>query len=407
MTSFEGFLAHRYLNATGRGSFIKLMRQLATGGIALGVTAMLLCMALMNGFHDEIQTNIFSATAHFAVAPRIGDIQDLPEILSQIRNTPGVIGASPMRMEKGLLRVADRDLPPEPLIIKGVDPASAEMTSTIFSSLKPYSVSRLEEGEILIGQQLAERLGLKVGSEISVAYFRLSLGPSGSQPKVGAYRVAGIFTSHIGEFDRSWAFIHLNDAMRLAKTQRAEMIDVRTRSTDEITDIKSAVLQSIGAQYVASDLRDTNRALFAALRVEKWLFTSLIGIIVCIAVFNIVASLILLVTEKKRDLGVLLALGATPEQIEGAFARQGLQMGLRGTAWGLIFAIPFCYFADHYRWIPLPSAVYDFITYVPFRLHFEDVLIAILFPLSVSWLASKYPARVAARLHPIDSMRSS
>lgn len=291
---------------------------------------MLLCMALMNGFHDEIQTNIFSATAHFAVAPRIGDIQDLPGILSQIRNTPGVIGASPMRMEKGLLRVADRDLPPEPLIIKGVDPASAEMTSTIFSSLKPYSVSRLEEGEILIGQQLAERLGLKVGSEISVAYFRLSLGPSGSQPKVGAYRVAGIFTSHIGEFDRSWAFIHLNDAMRLAKTQRAEMIDVRTRSTDEITEIKSAVLQSIGAQYVASDLRDTNRALFAALRVEKWLFTSLIGIIVCIAVFNIVASLILLVTEKKRDLGVLLALGATPEQIEGAFARQGLQMGLRG-----------------------------------------------------------------------------
>jgi lipoprotein-releasing system permease protein len=195
--------------------------------------------------------------------------------------------------------------------------------------------------------------------------------------------------------------------MRLAKTQRAEMIDVRTRSTDEITDIKSAVLQSIGAQYVASDLRDTNRALFAALRVEKWLFTSLIGIIVCIAVFNIVASLILLVTEKKRDLGVLLALGATPEQIEGAFARQGLQMGLRGTAWGLIVAIPFCYFADHYRWIPLPSAVYDFITYVPFRLHFTDVLIAILFPLGVSWLASKYPARVAARLHPIDSMRSS
>ncbi|MFZ9617671.1 MAG: ABC transporter permease [Holophagaceae bacterium] len=407
MTSFEGFLAHRYLHATGRGSFIKLMRQLATGGIALGVSAMLVCMALMNGFHDEIQKNIFSATAHFAVAPRLGDIQDLPRVLGEIRNTPGVVGASPMRMEKGLLRVADRDLPPEPLIIKGIDPASAEMTSTIFSSLEPYSISRLEEGEIVIGQQLAERLGLTVGSEISVAYFRLSLGPTGSQPKVAAYRIAGIFRSDIGEFDRSWAFIHLNDAMRLARTQQAEMIDVRTRSTDDITDIKSAVLKKIGGQFVASDLRDTNRALFSALRVEKWLFTSLIGVIVCIAVFNIVASLILLVTEKKRDLGVLLALGATPKQIEGAFARQGLHMGLRGTAGGLLFALPFCYLADRYRWIPLPSAVYDFITYVPFRLHVTDILIAILFPLSVSWLASKYPARVAARLHPIDSMRSS
>jgi lipoprotein-releasing system permease protein len=259
----------------------------------------------------------------------------------------------------------------------------------------------------VIGQQLAERLGLTVGSEISVAYFRLSLGPTGSQPKVAAYRIAGIFRSDIGEFDRSWAFIHLNDAMRLARTQQAEMIDVRTRSTDDITDIKSAVLKKIGGQFVASDLRDTNRALFSALRVEKWLFTSLIGVIVCIAVFNIVASLILLVTEKKRDLGVLLALGATPKQIEGAFARQGLHMGLRGTAGGLLFALPFCYLADRYRWIPLPSAVYDFITYVPFRLHVTDILIAILFPLSVSWLASKYPARVAARLHPIDSMRSS
>ncbi|MFM8234310.1 MAG: ABC transporter permease [Holophagaceae bacterium] len=407
MTSFEGFLAHRYLHATGRGSFIKLMRQLATGGITLGVAAMLLCMALMNGFHDEIQKNIFSATAHFAVAPRLGDIQDLPKVLNDIRTTPGVVGASPMRMEKGLLRVADRDLPPEPLIIKGIDPATAELTSTIFSSLQPASVSRLQEGEILIGQQLAERLGLVVGSEISVAYFRLSLGPSGSQPKVAAYRIAGIFNSHIGEFDRNWAFIHLQDAMRLAQTDRAEMIDVRTQSTDDISIIKAAVLKKLGGSYVASDLRDTNRALFAALRVEKWIFTSLIGIIVCIAVFNIVASLILLVTEKKRDLGVLLALGATPKQIEGAFAQQGIYMGLRGTIGGLLFAIPFCLLADRYQWIPLPSAVYDFITYVPFRLHFSDVFIAILFPLGVSWLASKYPARVAARLHPIDSMRSS
>lgn len=121
--------------------------------------------------------------------------------------------------------------------------------------------------------------------------------------------------------------------MRLAKTQRAEMIDVRTRSTDEITEIKSAVLQSIGAQYVASDLRDTNRALFAALRVEKWLFTSLIGIIVCIAVFNIVASLILLVTEKKRDLGVLLALGATPSKLRG-LCSTGTSNGFAGDCMG-------------------------------------------------------------------------
>ncbi len=407
MTSFESFLARRYLDATGRGSFVKLMRQLATGGIGLGVSGMLLCMALMNGFHDEIQKNIFSATAHFAVAPLAGDVQDLPTILNEIRNTPGVIGASPMRMEKGLMRVSDRDLPPEPLVIKGIDPTSAGMTSTIFESLKSGSVVDLEEGEVLIGQQLAERLGLDVGSDVSVAFFRLNLGPTGNQPKVAAYRVAGIFKSNIGEFDRGWSFIHLNDAMRLAQSQQVEMIDVRTRSTDEISAIKSDVLRRIGGQYIASDLRDTNRALFAALRVEKWIFTFLIGIIVCIAVFNIVASLILLVTEKKRDLGLLLALGATPQQIEGAFAEQGLQMGIRGTAWGLIFAIPFCYAADRFRWIPLPSAVYDFITYVPFRLHFSDILIAVLFPLVVSWLASKYPAKVAARLHPIDSMRSS
>lgn len=406
MLSFESFIAKRYLTTQRKGAFVKIMRRFAVSGIALGVSSMVLCMALMNGFREEIQNNLFSASAHFQVMPILGDLDNLDQTLSIIRSTPGVKAASAARLEKGLIRSSIGDLSPEPIIIKGIDPNSAGSTSTIFSTLKDTTIEALTPGRIFVGNDLAKRLNLRPGSDVSIAFFKLDAKGTSAEPQIGDYRVAGIFESNIGEFDRNWVFFNLKDAMRIARTQRPEMIDVRTISTDEISTIKSAVLEKLGGSFVATDLRETNKPLFAALKVEKWIFTTLLSIIVCIAIFNIVASLVLLVTEKKKDLGVLLALGATPKQIETIFTRQGIHMGITGTLWGLGISIPFCLLADRYQWIHLPAAVYDFITYVPFRLYGTDILIATLFPLAIALLASRYPARMAAKLDPIHSMRS-
>lgn len=410
MNAFEGFVAQRYLRTRKKGAFVRVMVGFARWGIALGVFAMVVALALMNGFHEDIQANLFSATAHFTVANLSGEIPDTQDALRLIRSAPGVVAASPVRLEHGLLKTAASEAPPAPLMLKAVDPASAHGTSSIFDSLKPIPVERLKEGEILLGQELARNLGIRTGDMVGVVFLRMDLGLSGLQPKMAGFRVAGTFFSHIGEYDKTWAFIHIGDAMRLAGTDQAELIEVRARSVEAIEQVKPAVLKVLNGSgpgpYFAQDLRDTNRALFAALKVEKWIFGAVLALIVLIAAFNIVGSLVLLVTEKRRDLGVFLALGATPRQIQRLFELQGLRIGAVGTAWGLGVSVPFCLVADHFRLIKLPSAVYDFITFVPFRLNLFDLALVAAFPLLVAWGASRYPARRAASVDPVDALRA-
>jgi lipoprotein-releasing system permease protein len=408
--SFEAFVAQRYLKTRKKGAFVRVMVRFARWGIALGVFAMVIALALMNGFREDIQANLFSATAHFTVANLSGEIPDTEASLRVIRATPGVVAASPMRMDHGLLKPADSGAPPAPLMLKAVDPASAHGTSSIFDSLRPIAVEQLKEGEILIGQELARNLGIRIGDSVAVVFLRMDLGLAGLQPKMAGFKVAGTFNSHIGEYDKSWAFIHILDAERLAGSDQAEMIEVRARSVDAIDQVKPAVLTALNGSgpgpFFAQDLRDTNRALFAALRVEKWIFGAILALIVLIAAFNIVGSLVLLVTEKRRDLGVFLALGATPRQIQRLFELQGLRIGAVGTAWGLGVSVPFCLIADHYRLIKLPAAVYDFITFVPFRLNPFDLALVAVFPMLVAWAASRYPARRAASVDPVDALRA-
>ncbi len=407
MALFERTVAERYLKTHRKGAFVRIMVRFARGGTALGVFAMVVTLAVMNGFREEIQATLFSATAHFTVFHISGDIPDTEATLKAIRAVPGVKAASPIRIEKGLLRLPGTSAPPEPVVVKAVDPATAHSTSSIFDSVKPGRVEGLKDGEILLGKELAQKLGARLGDPVAVAFFRLELGLGGQQPKLAAFRMAGTFQSHSSEYDKGWAIITLADGARIARAEnRAEMIEVRARSIDAIGEVKGRVLDTLGPAYLATDLRETNKPLFAALTVEKWAFAAVFGLIVLVAAFNVVASLVLLVTEKRRDLGVLLALGATPRQIQRLFELQGLRIGAVGTLWGLATSVPLCLAADHWKLIKLPAAVYDFITYMPFRLKVGDVVLVAVFPLLVSWLAARYPAKKAAALDPVDALRS-
>jgi lipoprotein-releasing system permease protein len=408
--SFESFVAHRYLNTRKKGAFVRIMVRFARCGIAVGVFGLVVALALMNGFREEIQANLFSATAHFSVFHLLGDVPDTEQVLAKVRAVPGVVAASPTRLEQGLFRPTRGDASPEALMVKAVDPATAHGTSSIFDSLKPGPVEHLHPGEIIIGAELQRNLGLKLGDDVAIAFFRLDLGLSGIQPRMVAFKVAGVFESHNGEYDKRWAFIPLEDAKAIALSDEAEFIEVRTKGADSIDGVKQAVLQSLNegqkGLFRASDLRETNKSLFAALTVQKWISGGILALIVLIAAFNIVASLVLLVTEKRRDLGVLLSLGATPRQIQRLFELQGLRIGAEGTAWGIGLSVPFCLLADHYKLVKLPSAVYDFITYVPFRLSVWDMLLVAVFPLLVAWWASRYPAKRASRVDPVDALRA-
>jgi lipoprotein-releasing system permease protein len=407
MPLFERTIADRYLRTHRKGAFVRTMVRFARGGTALGVFAMVVTLAVMNGFREEIQATLFSATAHFTVFHLAGDIPDTAGALKAIRAVPGVKAASPIRLEKGLMRRPDSEMPPEAVVIKAVDPATAHSTSSIFDTMQPTPIQQLKEGEIVLGKELAQRQGLQVGDTVALNFFRMELSLGGQQPKVAAFKVAGTFHSHSSEYDKAWAFIHLDDAMRLARSNgQAEMIEVRAASIEAIDTVKPRVMAALGSAYQATDLRESNKALFASLTVEKWAFATILSLIVLVAAFNIVSSLVLLVTEKRRDLGVLLALGATPTQIQRLFELQGLRIGAVGTAWGLATSIPLCLVLDRYKLLKLPAAVYDFITYMPFRLKLLDILLVAVFPLLVSWLAARYPAKKAASLDPVDALRA-
>ena len=410
MQSFEAYVANRYLKTSKKNAFVRLMVRFSVCGIAIGVFAMITTMALMNGFREEIQTNLFSATAHFTIGNLNEEIPNTKAILQLVLNTTGVVAASPIRIDHGLLRPFKTSTPPVPLVVKAVDPNSAHKTSSIFNSLYPISIEQLKVGEIIIGKDLANSLGIKVGDSVATAFLRTNIKTSSLQPKVANFKVAGLFKSNISEYDKRWSFIHIQDAMLLAESNQAEMIEVRTKSVDAIEEVKPTVLAALNAHgsgiFFAQDLRDTNKALFAALKVEKWLFVAVLAFIVVIAAFNIIGSLTLLVTEKRRDLGLLLTLGANPKQIQYMFELQGLYIGAMGTAWGLGLAIPFCMLANKYRLIKLPPAVYDFITFVPFRLYPLDIMLIAVFPLIIAWIASKYPSKRAANIDPINILRA-
>jgi len=292
-----------------------------------------------------------------------------------------------------------------------VDPACAASTSSILSVMKAGAPARdLKEGEILVGQELAKNLGLHPGDGVVLGFMRVDMGLGGLQPKYMGLKVAGVFESHISEYDRNWAFMHLGDAKALARTEQAEMIEVRTRGVEAIDAVKKEVLGRLNAGgtggYLAHDLRDTNRALFVALRFEKLMFAVILGLIVLVAAFNIVSSLVLLVTEKRRDLGVLLALGATPSQVRRLFELQGpgLAMLIVAGAYGnpeiMAKVKSSGKFANNaFAMIPFilgdgPGKIVMFL------------LAVAAFPLLISWWAARFPARRAAAVDPVKALRA-
>jgi len=411
MQAFESFVAERYLKTRKKGAFVRTLTRYARWGIGLGVFVLVVVQALMNGFKEEIQANLFTATGHFTVAFFTGDLPDTGKALGAIRATPGVVAASPMRFERGLLKSTIGAAPVEAVAVKAIEPGTAHGTSSIFDSLQPKPVEQMQEGELLVGRELAKSIGLRLGDTVGIAFMRPDLGLSGLQPRMVAFKIAGLFESHISEYDQRWVFIHLADAKRLAQTEQAEFIEVRASSVDAIDTVKSAAMRALNGEankgpYLATDLRDINRALFSALKFQKLLFAIILAFIVVLAAFNIVAILVLFITEKRRDLGVLLALGATPRQVQRIFELQGVRICAVGTAWGMGLAVPACWIADRWKLIKLPPALYDFITYVPFKLSIFDLVIVAVFPLLVAWAAARYPARRAAKLNPVDALRA-
>ncbi len=404
---FELFVALRYLVARRRQAFISLISVISTVGVAVGVMALIIALALMTGLQGELRSRIVGASPHIYVL-KVGEgLVDVAAEVTAIREVPRVIGASPGVMGKALASTGERQAF---ISVKGVDPATEGDVTDVSDRMVQGSMAALAGrpddslSGIVIGQALANSLGVAVGETINLMTPDGPLSPFG--PMLGTRRVevVGIFSLGLYEFDSAYGFVDLPTAQRLLGREAPDFIEVRVDDMYAAPAVADEIEQRLGTSYVTQDWAEMNQSLFSALWLEKVAISITIGLIVMVAALNIVASLILLVMEKSRDIAILKTMGASARSITWIFMLQGLIIGAVGTAVGAAAGLGISWVLDTYKLIRVPMDVYQ-VSYVPFTVEPRDFFLVVGAAVVVCFVATIYPSRQASRLDPAQALR--
>ena len=403
---YEVQIALRYLLARRKQAFISVISLVSTLGVAVGVMALILALALMTGLQQELRSRILGATAHIFVWKQ-GGIADYQAESAALRSVPGVTGAAPAILGKALISTGRGEAF---ITLKGIDPALETGVTDISRAMKSGRLDVLtasatdERPGIVIGTDLARTLGVVDGDDVTLLTPQGSLTPMGVYPRSRRVRVVGQFSLGLFEFDSAYGFVSLPLARRLLDRSTIELIELRVDDIYAAPAVAREIPVRLGAAYVAQTWADLNRALFSALWLEKMAISITIGLIVMVAALNIVASLVLLVMEKGPDIAILKTMGASARSIMGIFMLQGLLIGTVGTLIGTVGGYGLATILDRYRLIRVPIDVYQ-IAYVPFVLQPLDLAVVVGSAILISFVATIYPSRQAARLDPAEALR--
>ena len=403
---FELFVALRYLLARRKQAFISLISLISTIGVAVGVMALIIAMALMTGLQGELRDRILGSTAHVYVW-KTGGIEDYRTEVGKLQRVDGVTGAGPAILGRALISSPQADAF---ISLKGVDPALEPKVTDIQRAMLRGKIDALNPPDeeslpgILLGRNLANQLGLDVGETATLLVPQGTLSPRGMIPRTRSVRVAGIYALGLYEFDAAYGFVSLEFAERLLGKAAPDLIELRVADIDNAPSISDAVVRELGSDYVSQDWADMNQALFSALWLEKMAISITIGLIVMVAALNIVASLILLVMEKSRDIAILKTMGTSSQRVMTIFMLQGLVIGFVGTSVGATCGLALCWVLDRYRLIQIPMDVYQ-VSYVPFVVRPFDFIMVVVSAILICFLATIYPSRQASRLDPVQALR--
>ena len=403
--SFELFIALRYLLAGRKQAFISLISLISVLGVAVGVMALLIALALMTGLQTELRDRIIGAAAHVYVF-KVGNIQDPAAEIERLRAVPRVTGAAPVVLGKGLIT---SDTSEAFIEVKGIDPQPGRNVTRIEDALDSGGMDQLTSPEgpqgILIGRSLASALEVKVGDVVRVMTPEgNTLTPLGPMWRPQPLRVAGIFSLGLYEYDSAYGFVALDVGMRMLGREHPDFIELRVDDMFRAQEVVDSIISRYGPEYMPQDWADLNRNLFSALWLEKMAISITIGLIVMVAALNIVASLILLVMEKSRDIAILKTMGTSAGSVRLIFMLQGLIIGLAGTTAGALGGLALIYVFDRYKLIQIPIDVYQ-ISYVPFTLQPRDFAVVVCSAVLICFVATIYPARLASRLDPAVALR--
>jgi lipoprotein-releasing system permease protein len=405
---FELRVALRYLTARRKQAFISLISGVSVLGVTVGVMALMVALGLMTGLQAEIRSKILGATAHLSIFKSRSDgVTDYAAIVEKVRGVPGVLGAAPAVYSKALLSSSTGA---SPVTLKGIIPEEERTVTELARQVEGGQLESLRDNNgdlvpVLLGRDLASSLAVGPGDVVTVTSPQGRLSPVGLLPRVTRLRVAGLVRTGLYEFDSAWAYIPLPSAQRMfGESGRATLVEVRVEDFYRVRDVEPRLMEALGEGYVITDWIETNESLFSALWLEKVAIGITIGLIVIVAALNIVATLVLMVMEKHKDIAILVSMGASRAAITRVFMLQGTLIGAVGTLVGGVLGWLACRILDYYKLIQVPVDVYQ-VSYVPFTLLGSDALSVVAGSILVCFLATLYPARTASALDPAEALR--
>jgi len=404
---FEWLVARRYLRSPHRPAVLRLVTLLSVLGVAAGVATLVIALAMNTGFRETLQDRLLGVTAHIIITePGADAIHNYRQLAERLAKTPGVRSVTPAVYETVLLSAGGKA---SGVVVKGVDPElekkSDEALNHIVEGHADFSSDADGIGAIILGHMLANELELRVGDSVTLMSPSGRLTPFGMVPRTRNFRVAGIFDSGFYDFDAHWGFVTLESAQNLAGVGDVVIaLEVRVATIDRANDIARQLEASAGPLFKTTTWMEENHALFSALRLEKLVTAIFIGLITFVAGLNIIVVLSMTVTDRARDIAVLMAMGARRKQVRNIFFLQGITIGTIGTLVGLILGYSAAWIAGTYRIIKLDPEIYS-VPFVPFYANASDALWIAASAIAICAAATLIPARAASKILPVDILR--
>jgi len=404
----EYFIGLKYLLAKRKQTFISIITVISVSGVAVGVMALIIVLAVMSGFEKELKDRILGATAHVHVTSLDGSIPDPFELARRIGAVGGVAATSPYIFSQVMVSSASGSTG---AIMRGVDVATIGNVTRLPQDIRKGKLEDLGKrtaGElpgIILGKELAANLGVSPGDVVEILVPGGNVTPMGAFPGIAKFRVAGLAVSGMYEYDSSFTYVGLEEAGRIMGMEgRATGVEVKVDDIYRAGRIATRIREELGYPYWAKDWMQSNRNLFSALKLEKVVMFIILVLIVMVAAFNIISTLIMVVMDKTKDIAVLMTMGASRRTIRRIFALEGLIIGASGTFLGTVLGSLLCYLLRRYQFIHLPSDVY-YISTLPVALSPGILILVGASSILICFLATLYPSRQASLVDPAEALR--
>jgi len=404
---FEWFVAKRYLRSPNRPAVLRLVTAFSVIGVAAGVATLVIALAMNTGFRETLQDRLLGVTAHISlVHPASGEIRNYQQLADKLSKLPGVKSATPAVYQTVLMTFGGES---RGVVTKGIEPAIEERSDQALRKIVAGKLDFSEDKDgidaVIIGKQLAQDWKISPGDYVTLTSPQGRLTPFGLLPRTRRFRVAGVFYSGFYDFDQNWCFLKMSAAQALAgASDVVNVLEFRIENPENAPAVAAEIEKATGQGYHTRTWIEENAALFRALRLEKLVTAIFIGLITFVAGLNILVVLTMTVTDKTKDIAVLLSMGARRKQIRTIFLWQGITLGATGTAAGLVIGYLFTGIAGTYHLIPLDPQVYA-VPYVPFHPSVFDGMWITLAAMGIATAATILPARAASSLLPVEILR--